>query len=252
MLKSAGNAFYPRRFLFFIKQTTDILAFIILLKRQFKSSCIWGRKKKYVVAKDINISINTYSKYLKKCFELGLCRFDINNDIIFSSYINVFEVLFGEAGQGIHINKEGSFQQVKENVREQLLIANFRQQEFIILGDRQLERGDKKRNLRASLAHAWIKNKSPFRASNVNNIITSTRHAGKIIGLSATTAIKTLNSILRKGLVQYEYEQSRFSIKGNHQMRCAFAEQNRPYPNCGYSILKEGILYHLGRIVRIQ
>lgn len=189
---------------------------------------------------------------MKKCFDLDLCRFDNNNDIVFSSYINVFNVLFGEVSQGIHISKEGSFQQIKENIREQLLIANFRQQEFITLGDRQLERGGKTRNLRASLAQSWIKEKSPFRASSVSNIITSTRHAGKIIGLSATTAIKTLNSILRKGLVQYEYEQSKFSIKGNHQMRCAFAEQNRPYPNCGYSLLKEGILYHLGRIVRIQ
>jgi hypothetical protein len=164
----------------------------------------------------------------------------------------MFFILFGDAGYKMRVGKGGSLQQVKENIREQILLANFRQQQFIILGDSQFGSSKRPKTQTAAKAKDWIKNKSSFRASSVSNIITSTRHAGKTIGISATTAVKTLSSLLRKGIVQYEYVQSKFSLWGSAETRYAFAEQNRPFPGCGYSLLKEGVLFYIGRGVKIK
>lgn len=203
-----------------------------------------------MVASEVGLSVNTYCKYLQQTIDLGLASYDNAGNLNFKGYKDVFLSLFGGSGNSIIVDKSGSFQQVKENIRAAVLLANFRQQSFIVLGDSQMEQG-KKLSRKESLAKNWIRTKAPHRASSVNNILTSARQAGRATGTSQATGNKTLLTLLKKKLVQYSFQQTRFSVVGTTKMKVAFAESNLPYPGCRFSILKQGVLFHAGRFVEL-
>lgn len=162
--------------------------------------------------------------------------------------------MFGISGQHLRVNQWKqltSFQAAKEAVRQAILLANFKRQEFVILGDRTAESTGRIKTKIGSKAKNWV-NKTSVRASKTSNILTSTRHAGATIGMSAMSGKKVLNQLLRQQLVQYEYSSNTRVVYGNHAAKYAYAEQHKPFPTCGYTITNTGVRYFLGRIVRLR
>lgn len=219
-----------------------------MIKRAYKSSVILFSTKKYVAAGKIGLSTITYCKYLDICIKEGYA-FKTNTGYQFKSLPFIFNTIFGDKqGKFIRVKRALTFQGHKVNIRAAIILANFRQQDFIILGDSSLEKTGKLTK-KASFAKSWIKTKAPFRASGINKILTSSRQAGNIISMCHQTANKALFKLLQQKEVMYSYQSSIINFEGNTRAKIAFAEVNRPFQNCRYTLFNRGIRYFTGREV---
>ena len=204
------------------------------------------------MARECGMSINTYIKYFNECQKKGFIRIDGGGNYCVASYKTVFTMLFGESGRYISITRGKNLQETKENIRAAVAYNNLKNQDFLITGDCLFESGVKAKGLRASKALSWVKNRASFRAFGVKEVRTSSRSIAKVIGMSHATANKALYRLLQLNKVTYEYQQSFYEVKGSTQAKIAFAEQNRPFYNCTYSLCNGGVKFHLGRIVNFK
>lgn len=198
------------------------------------------------------MSVNTYIKYFNECEKKGFIRIDGSGNYCIASYKTVFTMLFGERGRYISITRGKNLQETKENIRAAIAYNNLKNQDFLITGDSLFENGGKAKGFRASKALSWVKNRAGYRAFGMKKVRTSSRSIAKVIGMSHITANKALSGLLRLSKVTYEYEQSFHEVTGNTGLKVAFAETNKPFPNCTYSIVKGGVKFHIGRIVNFK
>lgn len=205
-----------------------------------------------MAARECGMSVNTYTKYVHECKKKGFIRIDGSGNYCFASYKTVFTSIFGERGRYISVTRGKNLQETKENIRAAIAYNNLKNQDFLITGDCLFESGVKAKGLRASKALSWVKTRAPFRAFGVKQVRTSSRSIGRAIGMCHTTANKALSRLLRLGKCTFEYEQAFYEVKGNTLAKIAFAEQNRPFSNCSYSLCNGGVKFHLGRIVNFK
>lgn len=70
-----------------------LIAFIINIKERRENSCIYKSEKKYILAKEIGISVNTFSSYLNSLFRLKLAWKDNDNNIHIEDFYECIRVL---------------------------------------------------------------------------------------------------------------------------------------------------------------
>lgn len=196
------------------------------------------------------MSVNTFVKYRDICLQKGFCWADERGNYHYISYPAAFNAIFGEKkGKFIRINKvQRTFQVTKEAIRCALLLANYKEQDFLILGECSQERGFKP-SRKAAYAKAWVREHKSIFAPKAKKVLTSARHAGNVLGMSFVTGNKTLFRLMEWGEVKFRFLSRRVKITGTIEAKIAFAEQNRPFPGCTFSLIKGGVKFHLGREV---
>lgn len=196
------------------------------------------------------ISVNTYSKYLHESITKGFITVDGMGNFHFACYKTLFRHVFADKGDFIHVSRGDSFQEYKEAIRAAILLANYREQDFIITGDRT--QGGRRRTKREAYAHSWaVKNRSTY-APKHDKILTSNRQAGKTFGMSLGTGGKTIKRLLKEGYIGFVNACTRIFFKGSTQAKISFAEENRPFPGCSYHLSREHVIYHTGRQVILR
>lgn len=222
-----------------------------MVKRKFRSSCVWGKTKKYHAAKMIGVSTATYCKYLKLCQDAGFIK-EENGHTYFKSYGHVFSSIFCAKWKYISIDRAETFQAQKENIRAAIALYNLKCQDFLITGDRLFETKAKTKSFREAKAKSWVKNRAGYRAHGVKQVRTSSRSISKVIGMCHATANKTLNRLVGLKRVTFEYEQAFHEVSGPTSLKIAFAETNKPFLNCTYTLTKYGVKFHIGRLVNFK
>lgn len=197
------------------------------------------------------MSVNTYCKYLQLSIKAKYVTIDQYGNYHVDRFIDLFEEIYGNTGSFVKINPENcsTFKLTIQEIRKATVLANWRNQSFIIEGDRISNTGRKPKNFFEHKARKYVDNLQ-HRASKKDKIITSTRQAGRLTGVSFTTGNKVLKELLKDEKVVYVFPQSYTNLPGyNSKEKAAIAETNRPYNNCTYNLGRNGINFHLGRQV---
>lgn len=218
------------------------------------SSCIHSHKSNSIVAKEIGVSHNTFKSYLGDCFKLKLCRTTKEGHLIFNKMPVIMKDLFGSTGTHIFVpnkRKAKTLKEVKDNVRSAILLANFKKQDFIILGHSVTKSVRKKQTRRSLHAKSYVDSFCTRRGPKIKKIITSSRHAGRTIGCSHVVGLKGLSKLIDFGVVKYNPPAPLTPMLGSTYQKLSFAETNLPFKGCKFALSKFGVLFFQGREVNL-
>lgn len=105
---------------------------------------IYSWEKKYKVADQIGVSVNTYSKYLRECIEMGLL-IKLGSSYQFINLSKIIKILFTHVREWKHcrfftgVDNKLDFKSIYERVRFSIAERNYKQQEFNIKRSRVME-----------------------------------------------------------------------------------------------------------------
>lgn len=115
-----------------------LLAFVVCHKARRRNSCIYGHEKKYILAKELGISVNTYSKYLSECLRLQLCRRS-GEGYVFNGLKFAITALFGDCLSDYKyvrffrgIDQKKDFNTILERIKFAVAECNFKRQQYRI------------------------------------------------------------------------------------------------------------------------
>lgn len=201
-----------------MKQNYKIFSFIIALKRYKRNSFVLNTPK-YILAKKLNISVNTYSKYLQEAIELGWISKESNGyriikfrEIVIDQYSEL-ELFFDK--HRILASKSLDFKEIEQQINELLIIDNIikpqqrkiNQKSLIELFERFSNNGTDKKvkdewyelpyKTRLRIVQAYKKKCVQDQKNNSQqyrkDVITSVRHASKKLSISKYKASKVMN-----------------------------------------------------------
>lgn len=178
-----------------------IISFVLAVKRKKSNSKLLYRPK-YLLAKEFNLSPQTFSKYLKQCISEGFIIEEsdgwrcVRLQEIFSKFNDETGLFYGR--HDILKGKSTDFYQIQEEFEQGLLISNIiHQQDFVL----------SKKNKLTSRKHRTVKNAlKKFRSKDPNfcadttiasinsKYVTSARRTAEKLNISRSKANKILNS----------------------------------------------------------
>lgn len=169
-----------------------------------KNSVLYTHDKKYIVANEMGVSINTYNKYLNECHKLNLIRQN-GKGKVFISLFNCIGILFPEDtnfrfvrffdGRGCK-----TVNQFYEQIKLALFARNARSQQYNIDRKKAIDSLSnncieiKTMNALKSLSkdNGCSISELPRICKRINSIVTGKNHLSSLIGCSISTASKLL------------------------------------------------------------
>lgn len=196
-----------------------LFSFIVALKRHRKNSVILS-KPKYILSKHFGIHTTTFSRYLNGCIRKGWIEVSGGRYVVipFEKIIKDFcnETQIGFGSHDILCNKETDFKKVYESILDCGVIDNIiLRQSKIIKVKNDLNDLHRRLNLTGKLKLSYdeykkyrkmVKKLSVNEAKNVEQeIVTSARHCGSLLGISTSKANKLLNKDIFGRKIKTEY-----------------------------------------------
>lgn len=178
-----------------------LLSFVLAIKRK-KSNSKLLYKPKYLLAKEFNLSPQTFSKYLKQCISEGFIIEEsdgwrcIKLQEIFSKFNNETGLFYGR--HDILKGKSTDFYQIQEEFEQGLLISNVIHRQDFVLSKKMKLTSRKYRTVKESLKKFRLKDPNFCAETAIRSInqeyVTSARKTGEVLGVSRNKANKILNS----------------------------------------------------------
>lgn len=204
-------------------ENIKLLAFIVLFKKHRRNSLFYKNEKKYLTAKKLNISVNTFSKYLIRLEELGLIT-KHSGCLKFAKLKTCIEILLGKKDKemkafkyvrfkaGVNYKKV-SFKEIYERIRFVIFGQNVSNQEYhigLIKKAKEIISRNRINKAKMEFLKSMYKKlglKSVWSLSNFemkDSAVSGKYHCAKIIGCSDSTGLRCLRLWNKKKLISRE------------------------------------------------
>lgn len=194
-----------------------ILAFCAVIKNHRRNSMVYNAENKTILCKELGMSYNSYTKYLRLSRQYGFIK-DLNKSYQVIDLVIIIKSLFGDV-KNAKINKHvrfteniQSFKQCYETIVKQIILKNYRQQQYKIDKKIKLLESISNRNLVhnkkliKSLAKIASRNNMSFDnyishlyRTTTKDILSGKNHIAKLIETSPTTGTKWLKKMNNEG-----------------------------------------------------
>ena len=190
---------------------------MIAFKRHRKNSIFYSKERKYITARQIGISVNTFSKYLDKLTKMGLIRTLSNGCKIFDKLSKCIKSILGKEDKSfkafrfVSFKKDASFKAVYASLQAEILRLNITHQEYrngAILRAKQafsensINKGDwvNIRQVSKQLGFERVDQVLSIDESK-HRSKTGKNHLSNLLGCSPSTALKRLRNWHRDGII---------------------------------------------------
>lgn len=186
---------------------------MIAFKRHRRNSIFYAKERKYLTAKAIGISVNTFGKYLYRLEKLGLVV-KHNGCLVFTKLSTCIKVLLGKEGKSfsafrfVPLLKEPSFKAVYASLQAEIFKLNISHQQYRIDRIKEAQRLLESNCINRGSAN-FIKRVSAQCEVNVSRIgkdslyaKSGKNHIASLLGSSASTGLKRLRNWNRDGIIK--------------------------------------------------
>jgi hypothetical protein len=192
-----------------------LLAFVVAFKRHRRNSIFYRNERKYLTAKIIGVSVNTFSKYFLRLKELGLLS-ESNGVIVISKLSECIKLLLNKEGQEFKafryaaIPKQGTYKGIYASIQKEIFKLNISSQEYrisrILRAKNLLEAN--RNNVREFNFVRRVQSQYGGKLSSINesNLYPKSGkfHTSKLFGCSPSTGLKRLRNWNRDGIIKRE------------------------------------------------
>lgn len=250
----------------------NILAFITNLKYKVHSSVVYRKgENKLKKAQSLGIGYNQYKRYLKYCIDNGLTRENSRGDVILvdlrrvltflnDGVVNAPNLPFNRFIKFFHYHKydKVTFKNIKNQIRKEMVLRNYRQQDYNIRKRNELKVGLDNSTKTASAKAVRLAKKQgvsteDFQKSlsnGIDNIVSGKNHVANIIEMSKSTGLRLLKSLHRDKVITRTTNRVLISPRCNPYMVEAYKEF---YTNNTIIPMTNGMLYrYIGSTITIN
>lgn len=249
----------------------NILSFITLVKKLHRNSVVLKKgENKLKRARKLGIGYNQYKRFLSEVIRLGLTHTNSRGDIVISNFkkvltwandgvINEPNLTFNRFIKffNYHQYEKITFKNIKNQIRKELVLRNYYQQDYNIRRRNELKTGLDNRTKTASATAVKLAKKQGLSvlelhqnlSKGVNNIVSGKNHVANLIEMSPSTGLRLLRSMHNEKVISRQVNRQLLAPRFNKYMLNAYKEE------MGDSVVlfKSGLVYrYYGSVITLN